>query len=372
MRLTSPVRVPGVPLRDPVRAAGGVLRTPVRVAGAVLQTPVRVASTVLPGPTRLAGSLLPLGLTPAEQDAPRRSPAMPPAGDGPPLGLGPGSLVWRLFAESYQALTAGSIGLLQTMHPGIGQSLQDHSNFFEDPLDRIFRSLPHIMRVVYADPFAPPGPTAKGELVRSFHGSIKGTDDEGRDYDALDGETFFWAHMTFVYGIVAGSDRLGVPLTEEERDQLFAEALLWYRRYGASEDGMPETRAELEAWWAHMCRDVLELNATSQGILDAAKDGVPCPVPGLPEPVWELVQRPLLTAWLWVGVGLLPEDCRDTLGVAWTDRDERRLAYLRTAIRSFNGLLPPFVRYHPLAYAAMREIAREQRVSFRRAVDGPV
>lgn len=315
----------------------------------------------------------PFGGRPAAgADGARPGAAAPPAGDGPPLGLGPGSLTWRLFAEAYQALTAGSIGLLQTMHPAIGQSLEDHSNFFEDPLDRIFRSLPHIMRVVYADPFAPPGPTPQGQLVHGFHGSISGTDAHGRPYDALDGETFFWAHMTFVYGIVAGSEHFGVPLSEEERDQLYAEALLWYRRYGADEEGLPRDRAELEAWWTHMCRDVLELNATSQGILDAARDGVPCPVPGMPEAVWRLVQRPLLGAWLWVGVGVLPEECRDTLGVTWTPRDERVLGLVRTGARAVNGLLPPFVRYHPIAYRAMREVAREHRVSFRRAVDGPV
>lgn len=302
----------------------------------------------------------------------RRAPAVPPAGDGPPLGLGPGSLTWRLFGESYMALTAGSVGLLQTMHPAIGASLLEHSNFFEDPLDRILRSVPHIMRVVYADPLAPPGPTDHGELVRSFHGTINGTDDQGRDYDALDGETFFWAHMTFVYGIVAGTERLGVALTEEELDQLYAEALLWYRRYGADQSAVPADRPAFEAWWEHMCADVLERTTTAQGILDAARDGVPCPVPGLPEAVWKLVQRPLLGTWLWVGVGALPPTARETLGVSWTARDEALLGVLRTGIRTVNGLVPPPLRYHPIAYRAMRELARAQRVSFRRAVRGPV
>jgi uncharacterized protein (DUF2236 family) len=270
------------------------------------------------------------------------------------------------------ALTAGAVGLLQTMHPAIGQSLQDHSNFFEDPLDRIRRSVPHIMRVVYADPFAPPGPTAQGELVRGFHRGIRGTDDRGRAYDALDGDTFFWAHMTFVYSIVAGRERLGVALSEEELDQLFAEALLWYRRYGADEEGLPTDRAALEAWWQHVLDDVLEDNVTSRGILDAARDGVPSPLPLVPEAVWRLVQRPLLGAWLWVGVGALPEAARETLGVEWTDRDERLLGVLRTGVRGANAVLPAVLRYHPIAYRAMRDVAREHGIPFRRAVDGPV
>ncbi|WP_169738360.1 oxygenase MpaB family protein [Patulibacter minatonensis] len=302
---------------------------------------------------------------------PSSEPSVPP-GDGPPLGLGPGSLTWRLFGESYMALTAGSVGLLQTMHPAIGASLVQHSNFFDDPLDRIMRSVPHIMRVVYADPHAAPGPTDAGELVRGFHRTIRGTDDQGRDYDALDGETFFWAHVTFVHGIVAGTERLGVPLTDEELDQLWAEALLWYRRYGADDSAVPADRAALEAWFEHMCAEVLERNATSQGILDAARNGVPCPVPGLPDGVWRLVQRPLLGAWLWVGIGALPPSARETLGVRWRDRDEQLLAVLRTGIRGLNGVLPPVLRYHPIAHRAIRDLARANRVSFRRAVDGPL
>jgi uncharacterized protein (DUF2236 family) len=338
--------------------------SPVRISSAVL-----AGASVLPAPPRLPF----VGRATTEGPvAPPSERPLPPAGDGPPLGLGPGSLTWRLFGETYMALTAGSVGLLQTMHPGIGQSLQDHSNFFEDPLDRIRRSVPHIMRVVYADPFAPPGPTAQGELVRGFHGGIHGTDDQGRDYDALDGETFLWAHMTFVYGIVAGRERLGVPLTEGELDQLHAESLLWYRRYGADERAVPADRAAMQAWWDHMCADVLELNVTSQGILDAAKNGVPSPIPAVPEAVWRLVQRPLLGAWLWVGVGALPEAARETLGVRWTARDEALLGVLRTGIRGVNAVLPPILRHHPIASRAMREVAREHRIPFRRAVDGPV
>ena len=35
------------------------------------------------------------------------------------------------------------------MHPAIGQGLIDHSDFFNDPVDRVFRSLPGILGTVY-------------------------------------------------------------------------------------------------------------------------------------------------------------------------------------------------------------------------------
>ena len=56
--------------------------------------------------------------------------------------LGPTSLLWRWAGDMRIAFEGGTAGLLQTMHPAIGQGLIDHSDFFDDPVDRVFRSLP--------------------------------------------------------------------------------------------------------------------------------------------------------------------------------------------------------------------------------------
>ena len=53
--------------------------------------------------------------------------------------------------DSRIAYLGGTIGLLQTMHPAIGAGLVEHSNFFHDPVDRVFRSLPRILGAVYDD-----------------------------------------------------------------------------------------------------------------------------------------------------------------------------------------------------------------------------
>ena len=91
------------------------------------------------------------------------------------------------------AFEGGTAGLLQTMHPAIGQGLIDHSDFFNDPVDRVFRSLPGILGTVYGGDEA----EATGVRVRDFHRDIKGELPDGDRYHALQPETFWWAHATF-------------------------------------------------------------------------------------------------------------------------------------------------------------------------------
>ena len=93
-----------------------------------------------------------------------------PDESGPPA-LGPQSLLWRWAGDMRIAFEGGTAGLLQTMHPAIGQGLIDHSDFFDDPVDRVFRSLPGILGTIYNGELA----EATGVQVRDFHRDIKGS-----------------------------------------------------------------------------------------------------------------------------------------------------------------------------------------------------
>ena len=122
---------------------------------------------------------------------------------GSGIELGPDSLLWRWAGASRIAYLGGTIGLLQTMHPAIGSALIEHSNFFDDPVDRVFRSLPSILGVVYDE-----DAEATGRWVRDCTSPIKGDDDgHGDRYHALDPETFWWAHATFQFMAEQVADR---------------------------------------------------------------------------------------------------------------------------------------------------------------------
>lgn len=83
----------------------------------------------------------------------------------------------------------------------LGQGVLDHSVFFADTSARIKRSLPPIFRTVYGTDDA-----NTGTQVRDFHREIKGDMPDGNRYHALDPETYYWAHATFVEQVLYFAD----------------------------------------------------------------------------------------------------------------------------------------------------------------------
>ena len=270
------------------------------------------------------------------------------------VDLGPESLLWRYAGDTRIAFLGATIGLLQLMHPAIGAGVLDHSNFFEDPTDRIFRSLPRILGAVYdADA------RSTGDEVRDAHRSIKGTTGSGERYHALDPATFWWAHATFQFMAEQVADRFDTHrLTASEREQLYREGIEWYRRYGVSDRAVPPDRAAFEAEWNRVCSEVLEMNDAVRFVLRILDQ------PLLPR--WDT--RSELRNWLrplanlapsrWVAArgarlvagGGLPPIVRERFGIRWTRRDAIELATLERVVRAGWRHLPPSTRWQPRAY----------------------
>ena len=80
-----------------------------------------------------------------------------------------------------------------------------------------------------------------GAEVRNYHIGIKGVDDQGRRYNALNPDVFYWAHSTFFMGTILTAERFGDGLTEAQKRQLFDEHITWYRMYGMSMRPVPKT-----------------------------------------------------------------------------------------------------------------------------------
>ncbi len=153
--------------------------------------------------------------------------------DDPPTPepLGPSSLAWRYFSDWRGMLIGLWAGSMQNMHPALGAGVEEHSHFFEERWERLLRSLYPIAGVIYDGPDA----VRTAREVRDYHVGIKGVDSKGRRYHALDPDTFFWAHATFVMVTVLICRYFGRPLTEEQKEQFYAESLQWYRLYGVSD-----------------------------------------------------------------------------------------------------------------------------------------
>jgi uncharacterized protein (DUF2236 family) len=234
-------------------------------------------------------------------------------------------------------LTGTAAGIMQLMLPGLGAGVSEHSNFFDDPFDRIFRSIPYIWGSIFAED--EDQGAARGRQIRDFHPDIKGTDHQGRRYHALDPEVFWWAHATFTWEFFRARELyFARPLTRSERHRLYAETVTWYRRYGVSDRAVPATYGDFRRRFEQICRDELELTPAVQWVLDPkANSAARAPetrLPGLLAPLSGLAsrtQRDLLRTMVY---GNLPDVVRRRFGFEWSHNDRLAFAGICAALRA--------------------------------------
>jgi uncharacterized protein (DUF2236 family) len=238
------------------------------------------------------------------------------------LPLGPQSLVWRYFGDNRMFLIGPRPAVLQNMLAELGQGVLDHSVFFTDTAARVKRSLPPIFKTVYGSDDDNPG-----QQVRDFHLQIKG-DMPGPDgpvgrYHALDPDTYFWAHATFVEQVLYFADTFVKRLTDAEKEQIYLESKTWYRRYGVSDRPLPADYAAFERYWDYMLEKVIVDHQTARYGVGYVTKGFPCPK-GVPPRVWRVVALVFNPVAAFLTTGGMPTRARTLLELPWSDRQERR------------------------------------------------
>lgn len=264
--------------------------------------------------------------------------------------LGPDSLTWRYFGDSRMFLVGPRAAVLQNMLPALGQGVLDHSVFFTDTLARVRRSAGPILNTVYGGARAP----AIGRTVRDFHAEIKGTMPDGERYHALDPDTYYWAHATFVDNMLYGIETFIGPLSEEDKRQIYAESQTWYRMYGVSDRVMPEDWESFQAYWKHMLDEVIVAHKTARYGVGYVTKGIPRPA-RVPAPVWRVVARPLNATARFITVGGMHPRMRELLDLPWSAEDQRRYSRFAALVRRLDPVwrrLPERIRYAPQARKA--------------------
>jgi uncharacterized protein (DUF2236 family) len=264
--------------------------------------------------------------------------------------LGPGSLTWRYFGDTRMLLVGPRAAVLQNMLPALGQGVLDHSVFFSETFARLKRSAGPILNTVYGGA----GARETGERVRDYHRDIKGTMPDGSRYHALDPETYFWAHATFLDNMIYGIETFIRPLTEGDKRQIYAESKLWFRLYGVSDRGMPEEWEDFQVYWKHMLEEELVAHRTARYGVGYVTKGLPAP-PRVPAWLWRVVSPPFNAIAALLTVGGMPPGTRELLDLPWSAADERRYRRFAAAVRKGGRLwrlLPEAVRYLPQARRA--------------------
>ena len=249
--------------------------------------------------------------------------------------LGRSSLLWRYAGDWRSMLPGISTGLLQLMDPALGAGVTEQSAIFTEPFERIYRSVPQIWAVI----FEPEG-GGRGRSIRDIHRSFKGVDADGRRYHALDPDTFWWAHATFTWDIFRSVDLFHPGrLSAADREQLYAETVTWYSRYGMSMRPVPATHDAFVAEFRRLCVERLERTPAVARALELAASGsaaLPIDVPvigSLAGPVFTPGARNL-------AFGCLPRVVRERFDIPWSATDRLAFTAFATAVRNGFRFVP--------------------------------
>ena len=245
--------------------------------------------------------------------------------------IAPGSLLWK-YAGDFRSLTPGaSAGLMQLMYPPLGTAVAEHSEFFSDPFGRIYRSVPQIWASIFE-----PDAEARARGIRDLHAGIKGME-RGRRYHALDPETFWWAHATFTWEIFRSVELFHPEtLTAGQEEELYAETVEWYARYGMSMKPVPGDYAAFRAKFHRVCAEELAPNPAADRALDIALHGRGVSVlPNAPALIGRAASMLAEPGARSDALGCLPEIVRERFGIPWSPLDQivfsaRRQAVLRS------------------------------------------
>jgi uncharacterized protein (DUF2236 family) len=277
---------------------------------------------------------------------------------------GPGSVTWRWAADLRNLLAAGYALVLQVAHPTVGIAVAEHSDYRNDPWDRLLRTLDFTNALVYAEP-AVAGAVARE--LRSRHARIRGTKPDGTGYHALEPAAFAWVWASLYDAIVAAHRHFGDALRGDREEQLWIEWRRLGRLLGVRERDLPATLDGYGEYFDATVHEVLVDNDTVQGVLGSiGRPACPRSLRYL-GPAWRLGTLPGAHTLGIATAGLLPGVLRERFGLRWTLAQELELRALGAASRAAAPLVPKRLlralgpsylswrgERHPLAVSAAR------------------
>jgi uncharacterized protein (DUF2236 family) len=272
--------------------------------------------------------------------------------------LGPDSVYWRHLGVWTNLMLGPRLLVLQTAHPAVGAAVREFSTYQSDPWGRLVRTLRSLFTYVYGT-----RQEAANEAARlmEVHKPLKGVDDKGRRYSGLDPDARLWVHATFFEPFLTCESLFPTPLTDAERRQAYDE---WRQIGGVLEipdQDMPTTVEGFRAYWGDMIHNRLEYSGAVEDLLVGMLPALPPPARlPLPDRVWRPLIAPPAAVLRLFTIGTLPPELRERFGQSWTPRDQRRLDLAMKALRTSGRVLPPQVRYMPIAAKSMRSVRRER------------
>lgn len=259
----------------------------------------------------------------------------------------PGTMIWQVNREAVLLLAGGRALLMQLAQPKVAAGVAEHSNFKEDPLGRLHRTMSTMWSIVFDDNARA---RAALERVQNVHQRVRGVIQQaeplpaGTQYQALDPELLLWVHATLVDSAMAAYDLFVKPLTADEQGRYYDDSRKLASLFEIPEGTVPRSLADFNAYMTRMLSGgVIAVGPTARSL--AAEILHPRP--------WSLkLAGPLFSL---ITAGLLPGDLREAYGLGWNEREEKKFRLLAVAVRRVLPFIPGPLRTVPNARAAEKQ-----------------
>ncbi len=258
----------------------------------------------------------------------------------------PGSITWRVNRETFLLLGGLRALTMQVAHPMVAQGVYDHSNFRNEPLKRLLRTLQTMLTIGYGSREAA---LAAAAQIRQVHRSIEGTLPEAvgnfpaeKQYQASDPALMIWVYATLVDSSIFMYECLVAPLKSDEKATYYEESKLWVTLLGVPAAILPADYPAFQRYVdATLSSDDIAIGKSGEDVLEHVY----------------FPQFPFLPRWVYYPVqiftwALLPSALRDKTGYPWSNR---RKIWVDRTVRFFKFIrpyLPGFLRLMPQARKA--------------------
>ncbi|MDH3445094.1 MAG: DUF2236 domain-containing protein [Deltaproteobacteria bacterium] len=253
---------------------------------------------------------------------------------------------WRVNREMVLLLGGGRALLMQVAHPKVAAAVAKHSDFTNDPLGRLHRTMNTMWSIVF-DEMAEA--QASLDRIKNLHGKVRGVVEQnepsfaGSRYDALDPELLLWVHATLVDSSMAAYDCFVKPLSPVEASRYYEESKLLARFFEIPESLVPVSLAEFHAYMnAMLAGSQIRVGPAARSL---AKE-ILYPPTRLLQPAGPLFR--LMTS------GLLPPVLREAYAMTWSERRSKAFELAVRIVRILLPLVPSPLRVVPQARAAER------------------
>lgn len=253
------------------------------------------------------------------------------------------SAQWQVNRHANGLLFGPAAVLLQISHPRIAQGVADHSDFRNDALGRLRRTLRGVNRIAF-------GTLEQAEEMRAHlaevHGRVKGEVSAGMPgrshYSAFEPDLMLWVLATLIDASIKGYEFVWGPLADERREQFYQEFRHFGTYFGLGSEVGPADYAGFVEYFDAMLNDKI---LGSHPLCAEIAAAVVCP----PNPIRD---RLLGKFSNFLPIETVPSHLRERLGLRSTWWTRLRMAMLRGVAPLAFRMLPKRLTYYPESYKA--------------------